>query len=178
MHTEEIITTLLAGGIVILRTDTVYGILARAADRQAVERIYRLKDRQAHKPFIQLVNNPTQVAGDQALFARIAERYADRPTSIIIETPQAPAYLTRQGTSLGYRLEKEGLLFDIIRHTGPLVAPSANPEGAAPARTITQAKAYFDNAIDLYVDGGEVPADVEPSRLLKIGTDGALTQLR
>jgi len=175
---DEIIKTLLAGGIVVLRTDTIYGILARAADQAAVEKIYELKDRQSHKPLIHLLSTPEQSFGNSELLEKYAAQYLDRPTSIIIEAPQAPNYLVREGTRIGYRIERKGLLHDIIEHVGPLVAPSANPEGLPPARTIEEAKSYFGDAVDLYVDGGEVPSSVQASRLVRINPDETVDILR
>lgn len=178
MQIDDIISVLTNGGVVVLRTDTIYGILARAHDQAAVERIYAIKDRQAHKPFIQLITSPKHMYGNSHLVKQHLERYSDRPTSIIIETPDAPKYLVRNGTSLGYRFEKEGLLYHIIQQTGPLVAPSANPEGMPPARSITEAKHYFGSAVDLYIDNGEVPSDIQPSRIIKINPDGTVVTLR
>ncbi|MEK7089665.1 MAG: Sua5/YciO/YrdC/YwlC family protein [Patescibacteria group bacterium] len=45
-------------------------------------------------------------------------------------------------------------LRSLLKQTGPLVAPSANPEGEMPARTIREAKKYFGNRVDFYVDSG------------------------
>lgn len=71
----------------------------------------------------------------------------------------------------------EGLR-ELLRQTGPLIAPSANPEGAPPARTISEAEAYFGDGVDIYVDGGEVPLDINPSRLLRLHKDGSKEWLR
>lgn len=175
---EKIVSTLQRGGIVILRTDTIYGILARANDQTAVEKIYQLKDRRTHKPLIHLISDASQAFDNATLIAQYSRKYRDRPTSIIVESPSAPKYLVRSGTSIGYRIEDRGLLNEIIQQTGPLVAPSANPEGLAPARTIEQAQEYFGDAIDLYVDGGEVSSYVKPSRIISINPDGSVQVLR
>ena len=175
---QQIIETLLSGGLVVLRTDTVYGILAIASNQVAVERIYALKGRQSHKPFIQLISDSSQIFGDAATFVQHEPKYRDRPTSIVIESEDAPDYLLRGGSSLAYRLERSGKLHEILEQTGPLVAPSANPEGLPPARTIEQAKKYFGDNIDLYIDGGEVPAYTEPSRIIKPKPDGSVEILR
>lgn len=175
---KKIVSTLQRGGIVILRTDTIYGILARANDQKAVEKIYKLKDRRAHKPLIHLISDASQAFDNSDLIEKYSLKYRDRPTSIIVESPNAPKYLVRNGTSLGYRIERKGLLYEIIQQTGPLVAPSANPEGRKPARTTEQARKYFGDAVNLYVDGGEVPDDVEPSRIIKINPDSSVDILR
>lgn len=175
---QQIIETLLSGGLVVLRTDTVYGILAIASNQVAVERIYALKGRQSHKPFIQLISDSSQIFGDAATFVQHEPKYRDRPTSIVIESEDAPDYLLRSGSSLAYRLERSGKLHEILEQTGPLVAPSANPEGQPTAQNIEQAKAYFGDTIDLYVDDGEVPKRVEPSRIVKPKPDGSVEILR
>jgi len=54
----------------------------------------------------------------------------------------------------------------LLRKTGPLVAPSANPEGLDPALTIRQAKKYFSNMVDFYIDRGKLESS--PSTLVKI----------
>lgn len=178
MKLSEIVSVLNSGGLVVLRTDTVYGILARAGNQAAVEKIYSIKGRQSHKPFLQLISDSSQAYDNHGLLHEIAQQYTDRPTSIIIESPSAPFYLLRNGTSIGFRIEYGGELHDIIQQTGALVAPSANPEGLPTARTIEQAKAYFGDLIDLYVDGGEVPASTKPSRIIRINPDGSVEQLR
>ena len=178
MDTEQIVTTLKNGGIVILRTDTVYGILARADNQLAVEKIYSIKDRQSHKPFVVLLSSAKQAFDNAEMLSRYHQQYHDRPTSIIIEAPSAPSYLLRDGTSLAYRIESSGFLHDIIARTGPLVAPSANPESEPTAKNITEAKAYFGDKIDLYVDGGRVPDEVSPSRLIRVNADKTVDQLR
>lgn len=178
VNSEDIIQTLLASGIVVLRTDTIYGILARASDEAVVDKIYTAKGRQATKPFIILVSHAAQAYDNAELLETYAETYRDRPTSIIVEAPSAPDYLKRGGTNLAYRIEHDGLLHDIIEKTGPLVAPSANPEGMPPARTIEEARDYFGDNVDLYIDGGEVPENTTPSRIIRINPDGSLEQLR
>ena len=178
MKTSEIVTVLRRGGVVVMRTDTIYGLLARAADAEAVKRLYQLKGRHAGKPFIQLITQPDQAFGDSRKLARTVQQYTDRPTSVIVDTPDAPAYLVRRGTNLAYRLIQSGTLYEIIQQTGALVAPSANPEGMPPARRISEAQAYFGGAVDLYVDGGTVPADTLPSRLVTVAADGTVTVLR
>ena len=54
----------------------------------------------------------------------------------------------------------------LTRKTGPLVAPSANLEGKEPAKTIEQAKEYFGDNVDFYVDTGQLES--KPSTLIKI----------
>lgn len=62
-------------------------------------------------------------------------------------------YLHRGVKSIAFRLPEKKFLKNLIKKTGPLVAPSANPEGEEPAQNITEAKKYFGDKVDFYVSG-------------------------
>lgn len=171
---QELISVLMHGGIAVIRTDTIYGIVARANDEAAVERVFAAKGRNPDKSCIVLVADPKQAYGDLG-----AVKYdASRPTSILIDAPQAPTWLLRANNLLAHRVPNIPWLREVISETGPLIAPSANPEGMPPASTIEEAEAYFGDAVDLYVDGGKVPSDTPPSALIRIYDDGRIEQLR
>ena len=82
-----------------------------------------------------------------------------------------------------FRLPADEKLRDLLRQTGPLVAPSANPEGLPPATTIEEAKKYFSaeggsasgGGVDWYEDGGTIVG--KPSKLIEI-KDGTVRVLR
>lgn len=171
---EHLIKTLLAGGIAVVRTDTLYGVVACADNEKAVEKVYKAKGRNARKSCIVLVANASQAYGD--ISAINHERTS--PTSILVDSPAAPAWLLRENLLIAHRIPSVDWLQDVIARTGPLIAPSANPEGLPPAATVAQAKKYFGETVDLYVDGGTVPADTPPSRLIRIHDDGTVERLR
>ena len=171
---EHLIQTLLAGGIAVVRTDTLYGIVARADDEDAVEKVYQAKGRNARKSCIVLVANASQAYGDISTI----DHERSLPTSILVESPNAPAWLLRENSLIAHRIPGIDWLQDVIARTGPLIAPSANPEGLPPAATIAEAKKYFGEKVDVYIDGGAVPANTPPSRLIRIHDDGSVERLR
>ncbi|NCU37630.1 threonylcarbamoyl-AMP synthase [Candidatus Saccharibacteria bacterium] len=173
---NDLIKTLLSGGIAIVRTDTLYGIVARADDPIAVERVYSAKGRNPNKSSIVLVAGSDHAYGDIQVLD--SSEISSVPTSILIDAPRAPKWLLRENSLLAHRVPDVPWLLQVLRYTGPLIAPSANPEGLPPARTISVAKQYFGPLIDMYVDGGEVPVDLSPSRLIRIHDDGFIEQLR
>lgn len=175
---HELIELLKSGGIAVVRTDTLYGILARADNQSAVERVYKVKDRNPSKSCIILVDNPSSAYGHSTELDTDVHRFHDIPTSFLVESPNAPEWLLRQNTELAYRVPANDQLQKLLIKTGPLIAPSANPESLPPAQTIAEAKAYFGDKIDMYVDGGTVPNDVQPSRLLRVHQDGTTERLR
>ena len=166
---SSLIHELGSGGLAVARTDTVYGILASAGSQAAVERIYQIKGRDSHKALIVLVASPSDIPGlTPELLKQYQSLSTERPTSLIVAKTNQPDWLTRGGDSLAYRLPALKELRQLIEATGPLVAPSANPQSLPTADNIDRAIEYFGDKIDIYVDGGQVPAETKPSQLVKI----------
>lgn len=166
-----------SGGIGVVRTDTIYGVVASASNQVAVERIYAVKARQPDKQLIVLVDSITDVFDEYPpeVFAILSSLWPGK-NSIILPSTHAAPWLLRGGDSLAYRVPDDDNLRALLRKTGPLVAPSANPESLPPAMAIDQAIAYFGDDVDVYVDGGTV-ADSHPSSLYRLSS-GKLEQLR
>ena len=178
IRSPEVASILNAGGIVVLRTDTIYGVLARADSKNSVERIYALKGRDENKSPIVLISETAQLFDDISPKSTQALLHTwPGKVSIIIPSDNAPEWIRRNNQSVAYRLPDDQALQDLISKTGPLIAPSANPQGQMPALNIEQAIAYFDDRVDLYVDGGEV-FDNTPSQLFQLQVDGKMERLR
>lgn len=183
LEVEKVVTALQKGGIAVVRTDTLYGIIARAHDSSAVAKVYTVKKRDPLKQCIVLVSNAT-LQSDNSLTVhgpaiKQHSQRANRPTSVIVPASHEPKWLLGDtGDSMAYRLVRDPLLVAIIERVGPVIAPSANPEGMPPARTIQEARQYFGKAVDYYADGGEVHDDTQASRLIKLNPDGTVETLR
>ncbi|MDD5750631.1 MAG: L-threonylcarbamoyladenylate synthase [Candidatus Pacebacteria bacterium] len=179
---SEAVRILINGGVGVLSTDTLYGLVGSAFEKKAVERIYELKKRSPRKPFIILISGTEElerfgVALDDRLRDILGKLWPG-PVSVILDCPSLASslsYLKPFEGTLAFRCPKPKWLNVLLREAGPLVAPSANPEGLAPAQTIAQAKAYFKDEVDFYCDAGALKG--EPSTLLGI-KDGDLTVLR
>lgn len=85
-------------------------------------------------------------------------------------------YLHRGTFSLALRLPKDENLIKILKKTGPLVAPSANIAGKEPAKTFAEAKKYFGEKVDFYVDKGKLKST--HSTLIKLNKEGKIEILR
>lgn len=165
------------GGVAVVRTDTLYGIIALSANESAVEKVYRAKHRDPTKQCIVLIADAESIskyADDIAAYSKPEMR----PTSVVVPASNEPGWLLRGGNSIAYRVVRDPFLKRVVEAVGPVIAPSANPEGLAPARAITEAKEYFGDQIDCYVDGGEVPVEVPASRIVEVLRDGATTIIR
>ena len=165
---------LTSANLVVLRTDTIYGIVASAANRHAMERLYRAKHRPANESCIILVADISDIPG---LTATQRQHYlqlnAERPTSIVVPASNDFPHTAHQSGTLAFRLVT-GNLAPLIRQTGPLLAPSANPAGMPPANNITEAIKYFGDMVSVYVDSGEVTTAVA-SRIIKLQAGDIVT---
>ncbi len=157
---------LLEGGFVVAPTDTIYGILADALNYEAVVRLKQLR-RPSGKPFLVLVPDLHWV--------RKLGLKANEIELRLLTTPGLTAVLRKEGRlyhwlgreTVAVRLPRKGFVLKLLRTLGrPVVAPSANPEGKAPARNPKEAVEYFGDSVSLYVDGGTVEG--RPSTLVKL----------
>ena len=178
VNDPEITRILLAGGVGVVRTDTLYGLIARADDEAAVRRVYELKGRDDDKSPIVLISAVEQIYDE---LSEVHRAYVDGvwpgPVSVIVPSHRAPSWIRRGNASVAYRLPDDSSLQDLLSATGPLIAPSANPQGMQPALNIREARYYFADKVDFYVDGGQVEHP-QPSQLLRLEADGEVTRLR
>ncbi|HSX02910.1 MAG TPA: L-threonylcarbamoyladenylate synthase [Candidatus Saccharimonadia bacterium] len=177
---KRVIGILRAGGVGVLATDTLYGVVAPALDRATVERVYQLKHRRPSKPCIILIGRYEDLAGfgiePTAELRQQLSAYWPGPVSVILPCPRADlAYLHRGTRSLAFRLPGKPALRRFLRQAGPLIAPSANPEGLPPAATLAEARAYFGDAVDFYRRGR---TSTRASKLIQIAETGHITVLR
>ncbi len=158
--------------VVVLPTDTLYGIIGNAFSKKAVQKIYKIKGRDSSKPFIVLISSIIDLekfgikVGDKE--AKILEKFWPGKVSIILPCKLAKfEYIHRGTNSIAFRMigKKNKNLYELINKVGPIVAPSCNPEGEIPVKTIKEAKKYFTDKITLYINAGK--KDVPPSKLLK-----------
>jgi L-threonylcarbamoyladenylate synthase len=157
MQRSLVITSLNNGGVGVLPTDTIYGVVASALNRDAVERLYRLKARTPTKPFIILIADSSDLEKFGIAVDRLTDSLINQlwpgPVSIILPCGKDEfLYLHRGTNTLAFRLPADEALRAFLRETGPLVAPSANPEGKEPATTKEEAEKYFGARVDFYID--------------------------
>ncbi|MBU0999311.1 threonylcarbamoyl-AMP synthase [Patescibacteria group bacterium] len=178
---ENLIKVLKEKGVVVMPTDTIYGIVGQALSSAVVLRIYNIKKRAPEKPFIILIGEIGELEKFSIILSEkqkdILKKYWPGPVSIILDcSDETLLYLHRGTKTLAFRVPAQENLRKLLLQTGPLVAPSANPEGLAPAQNIFEAKKYFSNAVDLYVDGGEIIS--QASKVIELHKDGTSKILR
>jgi L-threonylcarbamoyladenylate synthase len=155
----------------VLPTDTIYGLVARAADRTAVARLYSLKSRE-HKPGTIIAADVEQLVelGIKRRYLKAVEQFWPGAVSVIIPCGAELEYIHQGKSGLAVRIPKFPELQKLLQQTGPLVTSSANQPSHPPANDIGESKKYFDDKVDFYVDGGDL-SDHQPSTIIRIIDD-------
>jgi L-threonylcarbamoyladenylate synthase len=161
-----------SGAVLVIPTDTVYGLAARAADQAAVSRLYELKRREG-KPGTLIAASTDQLVelGIKKRYLTAVEQFWPGALSVIIPCADpALRYLHQGKMSLAIRIPAQPDLVALLRQTGPLLTSSANHPGESPAVNAIQAQSYFGDQVDSYVDGGDL-SDRQPSTIIRIVDD-------
>jgi L-threonylcarbamoyladenylate synthase len=165
---DEAARILLAGGLVSVPTETVYGLAADATNGAAVAAIFTAKGRPAFNPLICHVAS-LAMAEEHAHFTPLARRLAERfwpgPLTLVLprRTTSPVSELATAGLpSIGLRVPQHIATLEIISRVGrPLAAPSANPSEQLSPTTAAHVAAGLGARIDLIIDGGAANAGVE-----------------
>lgn len=154
------------GKIGVIPTDTIYGIVSSALNKKSVERLYKIRKRNLKKPMIVLISSIKSLnLFNVKIDKKIIDKYWPGKVSIIVPVKKFE-YLHRGKKSLAFRLPKDKNLIELLKISGPIVAPSANIEGKKPAETIGEAKKYFGEKIDFYFDIGKLKS--KPSKIISL----------
>ncbi len=142
---DEIAAVLLNGGVVLMPTDTIYGLHA-LAQSSAVVRIVELKGREENKPFVTIAASVTQI---EALGVHVPDEVRE------IWPAALTAILTRSDrTTIAIRIPDLDWLRSLLERTGPLVSTSANRSHESPITFPNQLAPELQSALDGIVDDG------------------------
>ena len=162
-----------AGGVVVIPTDTVYGIAAHPAPKDTVARICTIKGRPTGKPIALLASEPEAVERFGASFPAVAQRLASLywPGALTLVLPCAEVFE-------GFRVPAHDGARELIAACGGVLrVTSANLSGEMPATSAVAALKDVGLEADLVLDGGVSPGGVA-STVVKVATDGKLTVIR
>lgn len=166
---DEIAAVLRSGGVLLLPTDTIYGLHAVATDEAAVARIAGIKGRDESKPFIVLAASVDQlsslgvVAGEDQIAA--LEALWPAPLTVILPLARAiPA--SRGAASLAVRIPDLEWLRSLVRAAGPLVSTSANRSGEPAVHEVAALASDLQARLDGIADAGRL--DGKPSAILDL----------
>ena len=183
---ERAVAHVRAGGLLILPTDTVYGIGALASDAAGVSRLLAAKGRDRRMPPPVLVADPAQAADvvvrlPDAARALIGAFWPGALTLVLDARADLDWDLGESGGTVALRMPDHPLALELLRRTGPMAVTSANRTGLAPATDAAAALAAFPGRVALaddaaagphgadilLLDGGPTPGPV-PSTIVSL----------
>jgi L-threonylcarbamoyladenylate synthase len=167
----QAIRLLKEGSVGVMLTDTVYGLVARAEDQQAVARMYRLKDRD-RKPGTLIAASATQLRAlgvDQEDIDTVAQWWPNPISAVLIM--HGNEYLHQGVGDIAMRIVADSSIRLMLEQTGPLITSSANLPSQPGATSIAEAYSYFKEAVDFYVDGGVIAGNT-PSTIIRPSKKG------
>lgn len=152
-----------AGGVVVVPTDTVYGIAANAFDPAATREIFRIKRRPRSLPLPVLVSRPRQAWALSASVppsaaALAATFWPGALTLILAANPELVWDLGDPGSTIALRMPHRQELLALLERTGPLACTSANITGQPTPDSIQEIVAALEG-ISLFLDGGTAITD-------------------
>jgi len=171
------------GGIVVMPTDTVYGLTCGITHHDAIRRIYKLKDMDPKKPLSILVNDMTMVGryarGVSTPAYRLLKRVLPGPyTFIFPASPEVPKIMLRKRRTIGIRMPDNPIALALIAEMGePLLSSSIRDPGQAFVNDPEEIESSLGNQVEMVIGGGvllPVPSTVvdmseDPPVLLRAG---------
>jgi tRNA threonylcarbamoyl adenosine modification protein (Sua5/YciO/YrdC/YwlC family) len=161
-----------SGSVVVLPTDTLYGIGADAFNSSAVASVLAAKGRGRDMPVPVLVGSWTTIDGlvnvVPSMMRDLIEAFWPGGLTVVVE--HAPSLAWDLGNARGtvaVRMPLHPIALDLLAETGPMAVSSANVSGQPPAVTAQQAYAQLGESVSVYLDGGEVPVG-QPSTIVDL----------
>jgi len=160
------------GGLVVLPTDTVYGIGADAFTPQAVSALLAAKGRGRNMP-------PPVLVGSVRAAAALTESLGAFGQDLIDEFWPGPLTLVFRATltlkwdlgdtlgTVAVRMPLHPVALDLLKESGPLAVTGANRSGSPPAITVADAESQLGDAVSVYLDGGPCSGEI-PSTIVDV----------
>ncbi|MCH8289283.1 MAG: threonylcarbamoyl-AMP synthase [Candidatus Marinimicrobia bacterium] len=158
------------GGIIAYPTDTLYGLGVDPENIQAMEKLFKLKDRRKEKQ-ISLMFSGSEMVKDYfaeltPIESRVINELLPGAITIIIETRERVKF--GENNSVGVRIPDNEFCKMLTEQYGkPITTTSVNRSGVSPAKSVKEIIDYFPNEVDLILDGGRSP-ETEGSTVIQI----------
>lgn len=183
---EKIKQELEKGKAVVLPTETVYGLFAKALDEKAVDHIYQLKGRPRDKALnlnVASLDDILNFSKNQPPYLQqLVENFLPGPLTIILEANGKVPYWVNSGlTTVGFRIPSHPVTLELIRDFGPLIGPSANLSGQASGISFKEILKDFGQEVlgiedDAYLTGQDSTILDLSGAKVKILRQGAITR--
>lgn len=167
------------GGLVVMPTETVYGLAANAMDETAVRSIFLAKGRPADNPLIVHIADKGQLEFVSSSVSPIAEvlfdRFSPGPLTIVLpKHPSIPSLVTAGLDTVAVRIPSHPVALELLKLAGvPAAAPSANRSGRPSPTTFQMAVKEMERRADYIIDGGPCAIGLE-STVVRIDHDALI----
>lgn len=180
---ESCLKVLNEGGLILYPTDTVWGIGCDATNEEAVEKVYRLKQRPDSKALICLVSNIRML--ERHVYEVPEPAYdlvelSTRPTTIIYDQPMNVAKnLVAEDDTLAIRVASDEFCQRLTaRMKRPLVSTSANISGRPTPGSFAEIDEEILKGVDYIVNLHREKKNGPPSSIIKLGNNGLVKIIR
>lgn len=183
---EKIKKELENGGAVVLPTETVYGLFAKALDKKAVDHVYQLKCRPRDKALnlnVASLDDILNFSKNQPPYLnKLVESFLPGPLTIILEAnDKVPYWVNSDLPTVGFRMPSHPVTLELIREFGPLIGPSANISGKSSGVTFRKILHDFDQEVlgledDAFLTGQDSTILDLSGDKVKILRQGAITR--
>ena len=182
-ETNNALLTLKKGGLILYPTDTVWGIGCDATNAEAVEKVFKLKQRSDDKSLICLVSDfkmLNEFIEDVPEVAYDILKYAAKPTTIIYDDPiRIAENIIAKDNTLAIRVVKDDFCKTLIRKfRKPIVSTSANISGRPAPGTYSEIDPLILEGVDYVVNLHRDKKTGKPSAIIKLGNDGSVKVIR
>ncbi len=182
---EELLTILKNNGVILLPTDTIWGLSADITDDKAVEKIIQIKQRKPDKGFICLVDSLEMLklyVGKLHPRVETLLHYHNRPLTVIYDKPILPvsAHVCATDGSIAFRIVQDAFCANLIKHYGkPLVSTSANISGSPFPSGFGSISSEILQQVDFVVRYKQQGKDIVlPSTIVRLTNDEELDFIR
>lgn len=169
---KEIVEVIKNGGVVIMPTDTIYGIIADATNEKAIQKVYEMKKRNENKPMLMLVNGIKMLNQYVSSINDIENKLIDElwpgALTIIFNKKNVSDLLTGGLGTVGIRYPDNELLINIMNELNvPLLSTSVNVSGDASATCIDNINESILNNVDYVYNVGECKGEASTIVVVK-----------
>lgn len=145
------------GRAVVLPTETVYGIFAKALSETSVDLVYQLKERPRDKAMnlnVATYEDMLHFSQNQPDYlAKLYQSFLPGPLTIILEAnDRVPNWINSGLSTVGFRLPTHPVTRALITAHGPLIGPSANKSGQSSGKEFTAIMSAFEGQVEGYQD--------------------------
>lgn len=170
------------GGLVVIPTETVYGLGGDGTNKDSARKIYEAKGRPSDNPLIIHISSPEQAdiyAYTNKIYYKLAEAFMPGPLTVVLpKKDTVPSEVTGGLDTVAIRCPAHPTARAIISAAGvPIAAPSANISGKPSPTRADHVAADLDGKVDMIIDGGECEIGLE-STIVMVNPDESLTLLR